>query len=151
MWKANVLLGLSTGLISLYVFSHSFTLVYSVAFGPGPGFSPRWVSIALLVVSIGYVAENLRRRDEGDGFPMTYQSALRALGIFLVLGASILLMNLVGFVISMALFMIVVLKMFEGRSWSFSIIAGCASTAGVFVLFAVLFEVPLPRLLPGVF
>ena len=143
MWKANVLLGTFTAALSGYVLLHSLTLTYAVNFGPGPGFAPWWLSLALLIMSVGYIAVNLFRREEGKGFPLTSESTARAAGLFLVFGATILVMELLGFVISMAIFLVAAMKLFEGRTWLFSLVVGTLCSASVYLLFAVLFKVPL--------
>lgn len=151
MWKSNVLLGLATAAIATYVLISSFGHTYMVAFGPGPGFAPRWVAGILLLISLVYVAVNLYKRDDTEPFPLPLPAAIRAAGLFIVLGASILLIDRLGFTIALALFMIVVLKLFEGRPWVFSISVGTLTSASVFVVFSLLFKVPLPRLIPGAF
>ena len=151
MWKANVLLGLATSGISVFVLMHSAGLQYRVGFGPGPGFAPWWIAVVLLCVSVLYVIANLFRRAQSGPFPMSFEALRRSTGLFIALGAAILLIEPLGFTIAMALFLIVVLKMFEDRTWLFSITVGVVSAVAVFGLFAGVFDVPLPRLVRGVF
>lgn len=148
MWKANILLGLATATIGIYVFTDSFRHPYAVNFGPGPGFSQYWLGLLLTVVSIAFVVVNLLRRETGPGFPFTGETMLRSCGLFLLLGGAILMIERAGFVTAMALFMVVVLRVFEKRSWRFSVIVGLATPLAVFLLFALVFNVPLPRSLP---
>ena len=148
MWKANILLGLATGAIGAYVFRDSFRHEYLATFGPGPGFVQYWLGLVLTLVSIGFIAVNLVQRGTASGFPFTTEASFRSAGLFILFGAAILLIEPAGFVTAMAFFMIVVLRVFEKRSWRFSIVVGVAAPLAVFLLFAFLFGVPLPRSLP---
>jgi len=149
MWKSNVLLGLATAGLALYVLNHSSRLAYRVGFGPGPGFAPWWIALTLLVVSAVFVAANLVRRDATLPFPITREALIRATGLFVTFGAAILLIEPFGFTIAMALFLIVVLRLFEDRPWLYSIGVGVLAAVAVFALFAIVFDVPLPRFVRG--
>lgn len=148
MWKANILLGVATTAIGVYVYADSFQNAYTAGFGPGPSFSQYWLGSGLAAVSVVYILLNLYHRLDGRGFPFTAETMLRSGGLFLLLGASTFMIEPVGFVAAMAFFMIVVLRVFEKRSWRFSLGVGLVTPLAVFLLFAVVFKVPLPKSLP---
>jgi putative tricarboxylic transport membrane protein len=148
MWKANIVFGLFTSFVSAYILLHSYTLSYTIGFNVGPGYMPRWIGIVFLIASIFFILWNLIIRPEEAGDPFRVVELLKAAVIFGSLFGVLVVIERIGFVISMTIFMFIVLFFLEKKPIHYSLAFAVSGSLLVFGLFAVLFEVPLPRLVP---
>src|SRR5687767_1688839 len=57
--RSDLFAGISVAAFGLYVTVKSFRLEYVSEYGPGPGFLPRWLGIALLALAIYLAVSNL--------------------------------------------------------------------------------------------
>jgi putative tricarboxylic transport membrane protein len=119
-------------------------LPYGSEFGPGPGFFPLWIGIAIVACSLGMVcADFLRNRNEKRVEVATAGMA-RALGAWLAFVLAIALLSLFGFALSLGLLAAFLVLVLDRRSlWvAFSIAAGLA--VGFHLVFTVALGVSLP-------
>jgi putative tricarboxylic transport membrane protein len=130
-------------LFSLIMLWQSFSLDYYTSLGPGPGFLPLWVSVLLLVLSILYFWESVKKE-------VILISQIMPKGIVLtknisVLGSVVLFMVLVsftGFVVAGTLMLMVILV--HDFKWYKGLAISLAVSITVFFIFKTLLDVPLP-------
>lgn len=119
---------------------------YGSDFGPGPGFFSFWLGILLMVLSIIQIVMNYRRPVEPlpDGFIPDRAGIKRMLSVMGALVASLLLMNYLGFSLTMLGFCIFLLRMLGRQSWWLTLTLSAVAGFGTNYLFGLL-QVVLPR------
>jgi putative tricarboxylic transport membrane protein len=139
--------GFFVGLILLFYSSimlwQSVSLVYYTETGPGPGFFPLWISIILLVLSIVYLFESLKK--EIFLFSRIIPKGVSLVNIITVLFSIIifmLLVNYTGFVLaSVTLLFLVLIRNYK---WYQSMGTALVVSVLLFYFFKTLLNVPLP-------
>ncbi len=133
MWAALLLLGFSG-----FMFWQSLSYPYYTPAGPGPGFLPRWICIALIVLSILYLWESIKKsviyfsEILPKGRPLA--SVLVALGSLLVF---IVIVDFTGFVISAVVLLFISLV----REYKWYSALGISIVTSLFVFLCVLYAV----------
>ena len=119
---------------------------YGSDFGPGPGFFSFWLGILLTVMSFVQIVMTYRRPVEPlpDGFIPGRDGVKRMLYIMGALVASLLLMNYLGFSLTMMVFCIFLLRTLGRRqSWGLTLTLSVLGSFGTWFLFGLL-QVGLP-------
>lgn len=133
--------------ISLFSLAKSFEYPYHDRLGPGPGFFPFWISLITGLLAVGLLVQtSLSEAGEqrATGFIPERPGVLR---IFLILGSLIcvvILLNPLGFRLSLFLFLVFVPLGLGYRKWWFIVIFAIAGSFGVFHLFYYWLRLPLP-------
>ncbi|MFY0408891.1 tripartite tricarboxylate transporter TctB family protein [Solicola sp. PLA-1-18] len=131
----------------------SLRLGYWTEIGPGPGFFPLWLGVILTVLGLIWLQRSVREllsgspeevrpptADEGVE-PYSWSTVGAILGSLVVL-ASVL--DLVGYQLSMLVFLVFHLKVLGRRGWLLTLVLSVAGSFGVFVVFTRLLTVNLP-------
>ncbi len=139
--------------LSLWLILESQKFEYASKFGTGPGFFPFWLGIVLAAFSLfrfilcfkeHYSAEEMKPRLPG----------LRSLGrlglIMVIMAGFALLMNGLGFILTVFFFVSAILFALEGDSILKSVFYGVIFSAGIFLVFRYWLEVDLPMGLLGI-
>jgi hypothetical protein len=117
---------------------------YWSATGPGAGFFPVWLGVAMVVLAALLLVRAARERDPGPAWVPRGRGAIRFLS---VLGASVALvafMPWLGMALGTALFLVAILRLLEGHSWTAAIgIAGGAAAVN-WAVFTWWLRVPFP-------
>ena len=144
----GVLLGqLGLAALGLYVAIEAQSLGLWTALGPGPGLLPLVLGVSLLGLTAVWFVQTviqLRRRSleaqpSEDRLDRTY-----AVGVVVGLALLASLMDLLGFQISMALFLFAELTWLGRQKWWVSAIIALVGSVGIFVLFDRVLAVQLP-------
>jgi hypothetical protein len=122
---------------------HSY---YGSDFGPGPGFFSFWLGILLIVLSLVQIAVTRRGPAEPlpDGFIPGREGIKRILSIMAALAASLLLMNHLGFSLTMTVFCVFLLRRLGRQPWWQTLILSALAGFGTAYLFGLL-QVVLPK------
>jgi len=128
--------------IGVYVAASSLGLGIWLPEGPGPGFFPLVLSVGLVVLSVAWFFQTPRY----EPVPTEDQRTLwRAAGVtvasLVVLG---LLLEVIGFQLSMFLFLMFHLRWIGKVRWITALAVALAGSVGAFHLFTDLLAVPLP-------
>jgi putative tricarboxylic transport membrane protein len=118
--------------------------------GPGSGFLPVWLGIALAVLAI-LLFVNAGGTASGDGRWLPDRAALRRLA--LILGASVVFvaaMDAVGMIVGPALFLVFVLRVVERYRWTTVLGVAAAAAAANYVVFTYWLRVPFPTGVLGI-
>ena len=125
----------------------SLKLAYFVEETPGPGFLPFWVSAGIIVSGLVLVARSFRLRlsvDDEEHWPDGMGWGRIAI-VMVALGAAILLLDLLGFLLMAAIFVAAVAFGLGMRSLRVLIPVPILSALLLNQVFAVWLRVPLPK------
>lgn len=119
---------------------------YGSDFGPGPGFFSFWLGILLVLLSLAQMVMTWRRPAEPlpAGFIPGRDGIKRMFSIMGALVASLLLMNILGFGLTMMGFCIFLLRRLGRQSWWLTLVLAVAASFGTTYLFGLL-QVMLPK------
>ncbi|MFJ4210833.1 tripartite tricarboxylate transporter TctB family protein [Paenarthrobacter sp. NPDC089675] len=126
--------------VGVYVLVSSIGLGLWTSLGPGPGLFPFAMGILLVAMSIVWLLQELRNPSEAPG------GADRGLVIAVVVSLAVLaaVLDLIGFQLSMFLFLLYHLKVRGRRGWISSLIIALAGSVGAFYAFNYGLNVTLP-------
>ena len=140
MKRIEAVLPASLALYGAYVMWNSLARMtyYNYARGaPGPGFLPFWLSVGLVVLGVILTFRALR---PANGAPSTaWPDALARRRIMLVFSAlvvTLLLFEPLGFIVTMAAFMLVVGYGLGFRSWRILLPTAIAVSVGLYAMFS---------------
>jgi len=140
-----------TGLLflgaALFVGAASMELTYYTRIGPGPGFFPLWLCTILAVLSLGMLLQATLGQTEPlpPDFFASAKSYWHNAVVLLGLIATALLMNYLGFIITMFFFYLLLLSTLARRNIVETVILSIVGSFGVYYLLAHLLNRPLPR------
>lgn len=144
MAKADRATGIAMLLFSLGVIAMASRMQMYAEFGPGEGFLPFWLGVAMAGLAALLFLNASRYRD-GQESPWPKRDGLLRSGLtFLILVAYVLLLQLLGFVIPSILVIAVLMKAVGNYAWPKSLLISAAATAALYLIFALLLEVRLP-------
>jgi putative tricarboxylic transport membrane protein len=141
--KGDAVSGVVLAALGAYIVSEAWRWDYSNIDGPGPGFFPLWYGMVMVVLSLALVVRSVMR-------PWTAEKAVdwhgvgRALSVWAVFTASIVLMKWLGFLMAFGLLILFVVAMMYGRPLKVAV----AVAAGNMVVFYLLFTLALQLNLP---
>ena len=121
---------------------------YWNASGPGSGFLPLWLGVALAVLAAVLLVSAVRQPDPGPAWAPRGHGAVRFLVVILATAAFIVVMPFLGMTLTTALFLGVLLKALEGRSWPTTLGVAVGMAAANWAVFVRWLGVPFPT---GVF
>lgn len=137
----SVLVGIGAfAAVGVYVLVGSVELNLWTSLGPGPGLFPFAMGAVLVAMAVLWLVQELRRPSE------TAEGVDRGVVVAVVLSLTILaaLMDLLGFQLSMFLFLMYHLRLRGRRSWVSSLITALAGSVGAFYAFNYGLNVTLP-------
>lgn len=137
----SVLVGISAfAAVGVYVLVSSVDLGLWTSLGPGPGLFPFAMGAVLAAMAVVWLVQELRNPSE------TAEGVDRRLVIAVALSLTILaaVMDLLGFQLSMFLFLMYHLKLRGRRTWISSLITTLAGSVGAFYAFNYGLNVTLP-------
>ena len=151
MRKASLTVGIVFLIFSLTVMIASWSMEYYSSIGPGPGFFPFWLSLILGLLSVVWLIQIVRsapRSNKSEGQEKVFprgEALFRFLSIIGALCFMVLLMEPLGFQISMFAFMIFLLMVLGRVRIITTIIIAIISSFGLFQIFTLLLDVQLPH------
>jgi len=134
--------------LSVWLVLESLKFSYLSKFGPGPGFLPFWLGIILGSISLFSFFDTFsgKRRSEGSESRLPGWGALGRVGlIMLIMAGFALLVNSLGFIPTVFLFVTAVLFALEGVGFLKSLFYGVMFSAGIFLIFLYWMELDLPK------
>jgi hypothetical protein len=121
---------------------------YWNASGPGSGFLPFWLGVALAILAVILLVGAVRDPDPGPAWVPRGHGAVRFVVVILATAAFIVIMPIVGMTLATALFLTVLLKALEGRSWPTTLGVAAGMAFANWAVFVRWLGVPFPT---GVF
>lgn len=132
--------------LSSFVVWESWNLEYYTNLGPGPGFFPLWLGVILGGLSLAWlVHESIQKEKARDrAFLPPSSGIVRIVSILAALAAMAGFMNLLGFQLSMFLFVVFLLMVLGRQTPWVTVIAALVCSVGVYHLFGGYLDVSLP-------
>ncbi len=133
-------------ILSAFAVWESWNLEYYTSLGPGPGFFPFWLGVVLGGLSLAWLIDESFRKDEPkkSAFLPPRGGMARILSILAALAAMAALMNLLGFQLSMFLFVVFLLMGLGKQALWVTLIVALVCSVGVYHLFGGYLDVALP-------
>ena len=153
MWLGNLIAGIVVLALGVAVVFFSSQLAYLTEYGPGPGFLPLWLGIALTGCSIGIIIKTVLKADslrpggvydpEGKGlfFKPRTKTGLKMLVLIVV---TFLLFPLLGFSVGLAFFTTLSMRAIGKHRLILCGLAGISTAIGIHFLFGRWLDIPLP-------
>jgi hypothetical protein len=134
-------------IVAIVTALNSLDLGLMVAFGPGPGFFPFYLSIAMGLLVLAWIMQSRRAIRSGAAGDTAIDEAIDYPHVVTVIVSLIVLaalMGVLGYQIAMFLFLYFHLAIRAKRTWYTSLIIALAGSVGVFHVFTDLLSVTLP-------
>jgi hypothetical protein len=138
------------GAVLLLLFGIWFTAValrnytYWGSTGPGSGFFPFWLGLAMAVLAALLLVRAVRETDSGTDWLPHGRGLVRFLGVLGGAVAFLVLMPWLGMAVTTVLFLVGILKLLEGHSWVAAVAIALATAAVNWAVFAWWLRVPFP-------
>jgi putative tricarboxylic transport membrane protein len=151
MQRMYQIAGLVLLALAIAVVYGALQLRYYTSLGPGPGFFSYWIGIVLGILAVLMIAQTLFQPAEAlpDDFIPQRGGWLRMGAIVLTLIAATLLMERLGFSLTMFAVFVFLLRSLGGYSFAICIAAAIVASFGIDYLFVRWLSVPLPTGLFG--
>jgi putative tricarboxylic transport membrane protein len=132
--------------LSVFVVWESWNLEYYTNLGPGPGFFPLWLGITIGGLSLVWLVQVSGRkgRPKDVGFLPQRAGIVRILSILAALTAIAGVMNLLGFQLTMFLFLVFLLRVLGRQALWVTLAVASLCSVGVYHLFGSYLDVALP-------
>ena len=144
MWHANILAGVAVLILGIATTVVAWTtLPYGGDFGPGPGFLPLWLGIALTVCSLPVIITDLRNKDRTE--KLFQPETLKCLKVLILIVTVFLVLPVLGFSSGLALITAGGMRIMGRRSWVSCAVTVIATAVGIHYLFGQWLSIPLPK------
>jgi hypothetical protein len=120
---------------------------YWGATGPGSGFFPFWLGLAMAILAALLLVRAGRETDPGPAWAPRGRGLVRFLGVLAGAVAFLVLMPWLGMALTTVLFLVGILRLLEGHSWPASLSIALGTAVVNWLVFARWLSVPFP---PGV-
>ncbi|HMR34232.1 MAG TPA: tripartite tricarboxylate transporter TctB family protein [Amaricoccus sp.] len=146
----EALVSLGFILLGAFLCYHSLTRLNAFGAGQtGPGVLPFFGGVVMILASVKTLLRLRSRGPDEDIELPDRQGAGRVAALIGLTAAAVAGLLLIGTLVTLALFTSVELRLIERRSWSFSIVAGLAVAAVVYLIFVAVLGINLPHGLLG--
>jgi len=151
MRKASLITGIIFLAFSLTVMVSSWSMEYYSSIGPGPGFFPFWLSAILGLLAVLWIAQILRspsKSKDKDGNDRLFPRGDGLLRLLSIVGAvffMMILMEPLGFQLTMFAFLIFLLIVLGRVRTRTTLIIAAVGSFGLFRVFTMLLDVQLPQ------
>jgi putative tricarboxylic transport membrane protein len=112
--------------------------------GPGPGFLPVWLGVAMALLATMLLVGALRSADVGAEWLPRGDGLRRLVVVLVVTTAFVALLTVVGMVTATVAFLVVLLRYLDRRSWPVTLAVALVVAGLNFLVFAHWLHVPLP-------
>lgn len=128
-----------------YVIWESKDLEYYTMLGPGGGFFPFWLGVIMGGLTLGWLIQEIRREEKNES-PFFPQGAdiMRIIFTIIALVAISSFINLLGFQLSMFLFLTFLIKILGRQGLAVSLVVAFLGSFGVYHIFTRFLDVMLP-------
>lgn len=111
--------------------------------GPQPGYFPSYTGLVVMAGALGAGIQAWRRRSATEAVFLTREQATRVASFFGPVVVFVLLCNLLGLYVAIALYLVFTTRFQGGYGWVRSLAIGIGTAVAFFVLFEFLFGQPL--------
>ena len=141
----DLLAGAVLAAFGVYVIIESTRFDYLSEEGPGPGFLPLWLGVAILALALCLIFISQRSpMAKGLATRQYWSGETRALSAWVALMAAVLLSPLLGFTVCLMLLTVFIIAFLERRSLWSALSVALGLGIGFHVIFVVLLGLSLP-------
>jgi putative tricarboxylic transport membrane protein len=140
----DLLSGVVLAAFGLYLTIASSQYSYLSEEGPGPGFLPFWLGIAILSLAACLIIVSRRHAAAPSKMPQSWNGEKRALSAWLAFMGMILLSSFLGFTAGLMLLAIFIIACMERRSLRSAILVALGLGIGFHLIFIVMLGLSLP-------
>jgi hypothetical protein len=144
VWAADLVGAVSVVALGAAVVVASRQLPYYAEYGPGPGFLPFWLGLALVACGLGLVADLLVRGPRHEG-RFVQPGSWRAAVVLGSLVGTILLVPYLGLTLGLGVLSAFLMRVLGRHSWFGCVLVGVLVVAGTRWIFGVWLKLPLPE------
>lgn len=131
--------------LGVFVVAQAWDWPYLTRDGPGPGFFPFWIGLALIGLSGWHIARQYAEARNGRSSAVTsWKGAQPALVGWAALMIAAALIKPAGFTVTYALLTAFLIRVVYRQSWTAALVVSLVSAAVFWVLFVKLLQVQLP-------
>jgi hypothetical protein len=135
--------------LGLFVFGIWFSAVglqypYWGAGGPGSGFLPFWLGLAMATLALLLLIGAMRSREPGASWHPQGEGLKRLAAVLGVTAAFIAGLKVVGMILGTALFLVTTLRFIERYRWSSALAIAAATAVVNYLVFTYWLRVPMP-------
>jgi putative tricarboxylic transport membrane protein len=144
MGVANLIAGIAVLLLGSVVAFFAGRLPYKAEYGPGPGFMPLWIGVALIVCATATIIKTVRQYGHEEGRfiqPKTRQVVF----VLVTLIITFLLVPVFGLSLGLALFTGFTMRTAGRHGWVLCVLVAVATAAAVRFIFGYGLDIPLPK------
>ena len=141
---ANLLAGIAVLLLGSVVAFSASRLPYEAEYGPGPGFLPLWIGVALIACGIITIIKAIKKyghQKERFFTPKTRQ----VIFVLVTLIITFLLVPVFGLSLGLALFTGFTMRTVGRHGWTCCVLVAVATAAAVRLFFGHMLDIPLPK------
>jgi formate hydrogenlyase subunit 3/multisubunit Na+/H+ antiporter MnhD subunit len=117
---------------------------YWTTTGPGSGFFPFWLGLAMAVLAALLLVRAARETEPGPDWLPRGRGAVRFLGVLAGAVAFLVLMPWLGMAVTTVLFLVGILRLLERHSWPAAVAIALATAVVNWAVFAWWLRVPFP-------
>ena len=133
----------------LLIFGIGFTVgarqyPYWTPTGPGSGFLPFWLGLAMAILAAGLLVGSTRRRDPGSAWLPRGRPLVRLVVVIVATTVFVWLLPVLGMTLGTFLFLIGILRFLEGHTWFATVGVAVAASAANWLVFMHWLNVPFP-------
>jgi len=144
MWHANIIAGVAVFLLGIATTLFAWmTLPYTGDFGPGPGFLPLWLGIALSVCSIPGIITDLRNTERSE--KLFQPETVKCVKVLTLIVAVFLILPVLGFSAGLALITGAGMRIMGKRRWLSCVATVIGTAVCIHYLFGQWLSLPLPK------
>ncbi len=144
---ADFIAGVVVLILGLAVIFFSSQLTYYSEYGPGPGFLPLWLGVALIGCAIFVIVNVVKKHDKiGTFFKPRTKLGLHVLIIIFI---TFLLLPFLGFSIGLALFVGIAMRIMGRHRWVSCSLTTVVTAICIHLIFVSWLTIPLPQGLIG--
>jgi len=148
MRHANIIAGVAVFLLGIATILFAWmTLPYTGDFGPGPGFLPLWLGIALSVCSIPVMITDLRNTERSE--KLFQPETVKCVKVLILIVAVFLILPVLGFSAGLALITGAGMRIMGKRSWLSCVMTVIGTAVCIHYLFGQWLSIPLPKAMIG--
>ncbi len=144
MGVANLMAGIAVLLLGSVVAFFASRLPYQAEYGPGPGFLPLWIGVALIACAIATIIKAIKKggHQKGSFFQPKTGQVLFVLATLII---TFLLVPVFGLSLGLALFTGFTMRTAGRHGWVLCVLVAVATAAAVRFIFGYGLDIPLPK------
>ena len=112
--------------------------------GPGSGFLPFWLGLAMAVLAAGLLLGTRRAREPGARWLPEGAGLRRLLAVLGVTAGLVVVLKIVGMVVGTVLFLVAILRFVERMRWRSTLAIAVGTAAVNYLIFTYWLRVPFP-------